>query len=280
MRSALVHLGVALLAGAFVAACGGSGGTGPTGPVGATGPSGPRGPAGDAGPAGPAGPAGKTGPTGPSAPPLPIPTKGLVGYYRGDGKDLSTTALDATNHGVTTVADRFGNADKAGHFDGVASYFSVAADTALPVGVASRSVSVWVHPTESAVGMNVFMWGTNATATERFGGFITYQPYCQDYFVGEGDDLLGRFYLCDGDWHNMVFSYDGTENVIWIYVDGELSMAGLLPLVLDTTGDTLYIGANNSSGEFYSGDIDDLRIYDRLLTQEERQALFEEGGWY
>jgi hypothetical protein len=128
--------------------------------------------------------------------------------------------------------------------------------------------------------MNVFMWGTDATTAERFGGFITYQPYCQDYFVGEGDDLLGRFYLCDGDWHNMVFSYDGTENLIWIYVDGELSMAGVLTLVLDTTGDTLYIGANNSGGEFYSGDMDDLRIYDRLLTQEERQALFEEGGWY
>ena len=92
--------------------------------------------------------------------------------------------------------------------------------------------------------------------------------------------MLGRFYLCDGDWHHMVFNYDGTENVIWVYVDAQLSAAGLLPEVLDTTGDTLFIGANNAGGEFYSGDIDDLRIYNRLLTQEERQALFEEGGWY
>ena len=34
------------------------------------------------------------------------------------------------------------------------------------------------------------------------------------------------------------------------------------------------------SHEPFAGDIDSMRIYDRVLTHEERDALFREGGWH
>ena len=53
--------------------------------------------------------------------------------------------------------------------------------------------------------------------------------------------------------------------------------------MIKNTSLDLIIGAHmNSSGNvynFFQGNLDDLRIYNRALTEAEVQALYYEGGW-
>ena len=71
-------------------------------------------------------------------------------------------------------------------------------------------------------------------------------------------------------------TYDGAT--LRFFVDGALNNNGALSL--NTTTRVLTIGrAVVRMSEYYDGDLDDLRIYDRALSAAEMSALFHEGGW-
>jgi hypothetical protein len=197
--------------------------------------------------------------------------------------DLSANAFSATtvSH-VALVPDRFGNPGLAGSFAGATSYIEVAVDPKLPLGASPRTVSVWIQTTQdySMVSGGVWNWGSSAMDGFRFGLDIVADD---DYFVGEDDDVPGTHLLNDGNWHNLVVEYDGTTVTIWVDAFYSASKA----VTLDTTGvaagDYLEIGrstVDHSTPEPYVGNIDDLRIYDRILTEDERGELYLEGGWH
>jgi len=82
------------------------------------------------------------------------------------------------------------------------------------------------------------------------------------------------------DWHHIAWTYDGTSNSTKFYVDGEVDFStdstnlGPLsnsPLVL------FRIGGNENS-TYSTGDIDDVRLLSRSLSQLEIQKLITEGS--
>ncbi len=252
------------------------GGAGPQGATGSQGPAGEAGPPGDAGSAGPQGEAGAPGPLG-DADDIP----GLIAYYRGSGADLSGKGNDATVHGtVTLVADRFGVPSMAASFDGTSTNYLTVTNALLPVGTAPRTVSVWFQTTTAFNGLagSLFNWGTSSggVSGERFGCLVL---NTKDYFVGENADLAGSRVVDDGNWHHVVVTYDGTTVSQW--VDAAFSVSGTPSL--STVGQILRIGASaadRATPEPFTGAIDDLRIYGRVLTRDERGLLFAEGGWH
>lgn len=250
------------------------------GPVGETGEIGPMGPAGPIGPQGPAGPAGAKGDPGPAG--SILPAQGLVGHYRGDGQDLSGNGKNGMIFGnVTLTADRFGNPDQAGSYDGnPGTYIEVPVHDLLPQGAEARTVSVWLKTSHNyAVGGpfgSVWNWGSGATSGKRFGLLV--QPGTHhDYFVGQVADVEGTKVLNDGEWHHVVVTYDGTA--VTQYVDAMFSARSAI--ALDTAPQSLEIGRAplDHPDEPFFGAIDDLRIYDHVLTRAERGQLFSEGGW-
>jgi hypothetical protein len=80
--------------------------------------------------------------------------------------------------------------------------------------------------------------------------------------------LEPEFVITDGQWHHVGFVWDGSYRVL--YVDGiEVSKdtRALTQALTSSTGG-LYIGAgkNLDSGTFFSGLIDDVRIYNRAVS--------------
>jgi hypothetical protein len=304
MKNAIVVAALTLLAGVASLACSG-GAEGPPGPQGAQGPQGPAGPQGDAGAqgapgatgpageAGPPGPAGEAGPPGPpgdagppgppgeagaSAPPLP--TAGLVAHYRGSGVDLSGNGNHATLYGsVTAVPDRFGNPGLAASFDGnVGTYMEVLNHPLLPTGAAPRTVSVWMRSSHVYTNFGgIWNWGTSAQPYGRRFGLLV-AATGKDVFVGEFADVIGTKTLNDGKWHHVVVLFDGQKETT--YVDSFYSASG--NVTLNTTITHLEIGRSSfdhGAPEPYFGEIDDLRIYTRVLTPAERGQLYYEAGW-
>ena len=74
-------------------------------------------------------------------------------------------------------------------------------------------------------------------------------------------------------WYHLAATFDGSEAKI--YVNGELNNSELYPTAtIRNSFDDLYIGSKEAGGEFFNGDVDELRIYNRALSGDEIQDLY------
>jgi hypothetical protein len=77
--------------------------------------------------------------------------------------------------------------------------------------------------------------------------------------------LISEMTITDGNWHRVGFVRDGSERIL--YVD-DIEVVRDTVNTLDSASGNLYlgIGSNTEAGTFWSGLIDDVRIYDRVVT--------------
>jgi N-acetylneuraminic acid mutarotase len=88
-------------------------------------------------------------------------------------------------------------------------------------------------------------------------------------------DLISETVVTDGQWHHVGFVYDTDTFHRKLYVDGaQIAEDAAVVSGMPSDGG-LYIGAskNLDAGTFFSGMIDDVRIYDVALNKEEIAAL-------
>ena len=80
-------------------------------------------------------------------------------------------------------------------------------------------------------------------------------------------------------WHYLVDTWDSNTNRQEIYVDGIFDGFSDTAANDDPGGPfTLSIGIRTGKSEYYAGLIDDVRVYDRVLTPDEIAQLFSEGA--
>ena len=78
--------------------------------------------------------------------------------------------------------------------------------------------------------------------------------------------------LKDGQWHFLAATYDGSFKRL--YADGkEIGRAAIRGSIVTRGSSTAYIGSYQGRTEFFPGDIDDVRVYDRALSAEEIAAI-------
>jgi Protein of unknown function (DUF1553)/Concanavalin A-like lectin/glucanases superfamily/Protein of unknown function (DUF1549) len=127
---------------------------------------------------------------------------------------------------------------------------------------------VWqtIYRKEDGVGRTVFSIGG---ANERFGlwfGLGVNRKYRE---IGVP---LVRVELKDGHWHFVAASYDGTK--LRLFVDGRALRAEAASGPIDVRGESpAFIGSNEGTTEFFGGGIDDLRLYDRALSEQDLKAI-------
>jgi hypothetical protein len=88
--------------------------------------------------------------------------------------------------------------------------------------------------------------------------------------------LVSELVITDGDWHHIGFVWDGSYRFLFVdFIEATKDGQPLNPLK-DADGG-LYIGAGKTleTGTFFSGLIDDVRIYNQALDAEEIMALAE-----
>lgn len=77
--------------------------------------------------------------------------------------------------------------------------------------------------------------------------------------------LISETTITDGDWHRVGITWDGSNRIL--YVDDTAVAQDTQPN-LPKASDSLQIGTgrNQATGSFWSGLIDDVQIYDRVVT--------------
>jgi type II secretory pathway pseudopilin PulG len=203
---------------------------------------------------------------------------GLVGYWAFDGDSSNLTGLGGngiwSGTGTHYAAGKVG---QAGQFNGTNDYVTSAFDLGiLKQGreMGSFSISVWAKPSQVFTAAEKFLGGRvgcHGGITAMDGGRFSFQLASSDCWVN------GTFLNTDAipdyaNWHHVAGVYD--QKSMKIYVDGTLANKGTFRgTSLYAYGDNFYMGGD-SSARFFSGLIDDLRVYGRALSDAEVQAIY------
>jgi hypothetical protein len=208
-----------------------------------------------------------------------VPTSGLAGYwpFRGNANDESTNANNGSVIGATLVADRFNNANSAYLFDGN-DYITVPHHTSLDMS-GPVSFSVWVKPSVIQTSGNRMILGKSDYSTKT-NYLIRQIPngYLQWEYQGYTENVINPMVV--STWHHIVVTAEGPTLEKKIYLDNQLVATQLASgASFGQVTNPLTFGYAGYNSEFYEGSIDDIRIYNTVLSVSDVNALFnEENG--
>jgi hypothetical protein len=203
-----------------------------------------------------------------------IPTAGLVAYYpfNGNANDESGNGNNGTVHGAALTSDRFSGTNRAYSFNGTSDYIEVSSSSQLNI-VTNLTISSWIY----CNGLN-FLGGI--ISKYQHGGTNGYtlrlgpnSPYSSIDFnnVNTSNGIISL-----SQWYHVLGI--ATSTSVKIYVNGILVLSSNPYWQMQTNSDPVRIGLDYSQ-RYFNGRIDDIRLYNRVLTEQEIQALYHEGGW-
>jgi uncharacterized repeat protein (TIGR02543 family) len=204
-------------------------------------------------------------------------SKGLVAYYPFDGNTRDETGNG--NHGVgesTALApDRNGNSNHSYYFNG-SSRIVAYPKSKWPNGNSDRTISIWMKG--GAQLGNLFTFGDGIEANARLSLLLGWGGSGNLAIICESNDAnFSNRQIVDNKWHHVCLVYD--SSFFKVFIDGVLvETIQLATSKINTNGEVpLVLGSNSlqRNDEYFSGYLDDARIYDRALSTNEAVALFQ-----
>ncbi len=217
-----------------------------------------------------------------------IPTDGLVAWYpfNGNANDESGNGIDGVVYGAVLTSDRFGQDSHAYLFNGVNN--SIRIDTSFfDNGWNEYSVSAWfncynINKTRQCLlntiphnGLSIVYHYSQNTHTISFWknsdpGIVAWN------ILANAQSEMQNF--SQNQWYHLTFIK--SSNVYKIYLNGiqDTTFSASVSPISYPCG--IIIGSISAvaSLEYFSGKLDDYRIYNRALTQAEITALYQEGN--
>jgi hypothetical protein len=214
----------------------------------------------------------------PSPTPQPYLTDGLVAYYpfNGNADDESGNGNHGVVHGAILADDRLGNPARAYSFDGVDDYIASSSDISLDT---TYSVALWFNYTESTENATLFHRG--------YQGWCWYEPKIHvnktklEATVSgcSGEGIVGTSEIIPDEWYHVaIVARNGSQE---FYRNGA-KIASTTHTLRYTFAYKAFIGVsanqNTPVGNYFHGTIDDVRIYNRALSEDEVRALYKQDG--
>jgi glucose/arabinose dehydrogenase len=175
----------------------------------------------------------------------------------GNGGSIGTAAW--------STAGKYGNALS---FNGSSARVTVPDSSSLRLS-AGMTLEAWVFPTTvNAAWRDVIYKGNDdyyLEATSSNG-----RPVGGGTFGGNNGEAYGTANLAANTWTHLAVSYDGTT--LRFFVNGTQVSSNARSGAIATSSGALSIGGDALYGQYFSGRIDDVRIYNRALTQTQIQT--------
>ena len=204
-----------------------------------------------------------------------IPTAGLVAFYpfNGNANDESGNSHDGILSGPVLTFDRCGVANKAYYFDGIDDYINLITNFDYP----QRTINLWFYAeTIDLISRHIYI-SDNPDLNNGFSQIkIMITNGLKEIRSSSGINgpiAEAHAIVKENEWHMVTLVAD--EDSARHYLDGKLigsfkngtntSMAGYASALL---------GTSRVFDRFYKGRIDDLRIYDRTLGEDEIMRLY------
>ncbi|MDR1346258.1 MAG: gliding motility-associated C-terminal domain-containing protein [Bacteroidales bacterium] len=210
-----------------------------------------------------------------------IIVSGLVAWYpfNGNADDGTMNLNHGVIHGATLIADRHGNPSSACHFDGVDDYIEIPNAPQLSALTTDFTVSFWVK--SSSTDIAPFCKSAVNALPVQFGIHSLYNSQTNATEISilcNGNEFLFEYELPTDEWYQIVMIFE--QNSCRLLVNNsEVPVAGTLPAGFPFSSDNdLYIGKDpHDATEYHSGEVDDIRIYSRVLSSGEISILYQGG---
>ncbi len=212
-----------------------------------------------------------------------------VAHYPFDGNanDASGNRYDGLVFGPILTADRFDNPRSAYEFDG--DFDLIGLPHEVLDGLSDVTTTFWLKT--SKTGEQVIVSGANRIRDNEYTLFFPNPSTLRFHSNGNRPRLchIDMPPIADGRWHHMAVVRNATLGNAILYIDGKGLPANcqFLPydplnieeggLIIGLEQDEL--GGGLDPSQAFVGVLDDLRIYNYVLTPAEVDALFRENGW-
>jgi len=220
---------------------------------------------------------------------LPFATAALddaEAYYSHDNsntsgttsEDLSGNNNDGTlNGGVTTNVT--GILNEAYRFDGINDYVEITDSSGTLPQNEDFTVSAWVKGSETGAtnivgrqsGSNFNGWYLGTDNSPAGHARLLVRGTSSNIELESGVDVS------DNSWHHVVGTYDKSTNEAKIYVDGSLANSTTTDPGDFTGSSNVIVGAREDNSRHYDGDIDEVGIWNRVLSSSEVADLYNSG---
>lgn len=205
-----------------------------------------------------------------------VPTNGLIGWwpFNGNANDDSGNANNGLVNGATLTSDRFNNSNTAYNFDGINDYISINNQFDL----ANRTFNYWFNPTSITPITGTLIVSDNPQLQYGVTQARVIKVNNED-IVQIGTGLAAGDYLGTSTNTNnwQMLTYVRTTDSVTLFLNGIfVASTSQIGSYTSNVGNTeLIIGTDrNLLYDFYEGNIDDIGIWNRALTQQEITDLY------
>jgi hypothetical protein len=199
---------------------------------------------------------------------------GRIAFY-GFSEGSGTSVNDSSSNGHTgTIAGatwstqgRFGNALS---FDGLNDWVTVNSTSLLNL-TTGMTLEAWVYPTTIPTTYTAVAIKENGTdLSYALGAGSPSGP--PGVFATTQAEIAasGPTTLAVNTWSHLAATYDGT--MLRLYINGGQVAQAAMSGAMAVSSGALRLGGNSPNGYWFQGRLDELRIYNRALTQAEIQT--------
>jgi hypothetical protein len=217
-----------------------------------------------------------------------VPTNGLVGWwpFNGNANDESGNGYNGTVlNGTTLSNDRFGNSNKAYYFDGIDDVITI--DTAVLNASTYASVSFWFQ-TNDFTSRVKNVWNKKRSSNGDGFCFWIFKDSCladvnRAPVITPGQYLTNAYQISN-IWNHGVVTYN--NGILSFYINGMLGGSVNSPAGSLVGNQKFYVGKgfdvppDNGGNRAFKGLIDDIGIWNRVLTQQEISDLYTSNICY
>jgi hypothetical protein len=209
----------------------------------------------------------------------------MLGYWKLDERTGTVAADSSGNGNAGTLMGRPVWKPDGGWLGGAldfavrGDYVKVERPKGFDFAPNSFSLSAWIYPRETQGRWHAIMEYDRASLNgNRFGLWLDMQG--RPHFRVGQNTWQGPDSLTPNQWYHLAATYDATTHAMDIYVDGQLVATATQQKGFTTpTAATLSIGANGAGDdEFFSGLIDDVRVFKSALSEEDVLTLAGAGA--
>lgn len=217
--------------------------------------------------------------------------KGLVAHWTMD-ENAGNIIHDATEYGNNGTLNNMDNAawvpgisGSALQFDGIDDFIVVPHDRSLNFGEESFSISFWLNQTVTDRNMTYMIKGTHEAPGSGKRYEVLFDRDSTDIMMYMDDDfsdpvemylIPGKEFITD-EWVHIVAVRYSNNDQIQIFYNTEVIGAGWDNMLDISQDEDLYIGVSpDQDSTYFVGALDDVRLYNRALSQSQIQSIYNE----
>ena len=217
-----------------------------------------------------------------------VPTDSLKGWwgFNGNANDLSGNGNNGTVNGASLTTDRFGASNSSYDFNGTTNYISINDNQTFKFS--SHSISFWYfrvnnplaqgNPCANSGNELLISKGRDIDTNTFFISHTNSGGLSQVYKLMTGSRVI-RDKIILGSWTNVISTFDSVSQTSKSYVNGILdSTISSIRWSSKGNNSPLTFGVHsvqsNGCTYYYKGKLDDIGIWNRALTQQEINNLY------